>query len=88
MPGNLKRPQAESAIGTVNSDLSRTATQADPRFLQEPDGEENPAPESGLKVEGKGPDAKIVVKPQALSSTIPGYPRNKPIFVAPERKRT
>jgi hypothetical protein len=83
MPGNLKRPQAEPAIGTVNTDLSRTQAPADPRFVR--DDEALPPPDAtGLSASG----GKVVAKTPSLPSDLAGYPRNKPAFVATPRKRT
>jgi hypothetical protein len=90
MAGNLKNRRAESALGTVNTDLSRTTPQTDPQFIADATTEEekveNP---SGMTITGKSPNAKITAKPQALSSTLPGYPKGgRPSWTAPERKRT
>ena len=81
MPGNLKNSAraAESVIGVVNTDLTRTMPEVDPRFEKD-DGPMEPSPPSGLTVTGKGAGAKISVQPQDLSRTLPPCPQRPPVF--------
>ena len=81
---NVNR-KAEAAIGTTNTDLTRTTPLADPRFQHEP--EETAADESPqLAITGKSPDAKISVPHQRLPD-LPA-PRRALAFEATPRKRT
>ena len=80
MPANPKgATRPESVIGTVNTDLSRTMPEVDPRFAQDEGPAEQP-PESGISVTGKGAGAKISVQPQDLSRTLPACPQRPPVF--------
>ena len=69
----------ESVIGVVNTDLSRTLPEVDPRFFHDEGPAESP-PASGISVSGKGAGAKISVDPQDLSRTLPACPQRPPVF--------
>ena len=78
MADRLKNRRAESGLGTVNTDLTRTTPRSDPRFYDEPEeGTEKPAT-GGVRVAG----GKISASAQVLPGQPAGWPRNdSPITV-------
>lgn len=78
MPSNLKRRAgtAEPALGTVNTDLTKSTPRRDPRFYPEPEEPTEPAAEGGLKVAG----GKIAVSKQVLPPHPAGWPRHDTPF--------
>jgi len=76
-----RRPgTAEPALGTVNTDLTRSHPRREPRFYPEPETQAEGTPEGGLSVSG----GKISVSKQVLPQQPAGWPRNDTPFKGKE----
>lgn len=82
MASDLKRRHgtAEPALGTVNTDLTKSTPRREPRFYPEPEIPTEGTPEGGLSVGG----GKISVSKQVLPAHPAGWPRNDSPFKGKE----